>query len=176
MSGEVVSHFPPETAVCGSAAVAFFTSKKRNSSSLACGKTSAALLAPESENPMFDCPDASHTSPTTTSETVTVSEPRAVNTPGVACTASGSSVTLHRPAASASAVLLCPANSTVTFSPASAVPQTGTGCPACNTICSQNSPFSFTAARPCPLQKTKKDRIPSPRFFNQKSDLRCFMR
>jgi hypothetical protein len=26
------------------------------------------------------------------------------------------------------------------------------------------------------LQKTKKDRIPSPRFFNQKSDLRCFMR
>ena len=74
---------------------------------------------------MFDCPEPTHTSPTSTSLIVTVLAPLTTISCGPPAF-SGSRVTFHLPPLSAAAVCFWPQMATVTFSSAAAVPQTGT--------------------------------------------------
>ena len=84
-------------------------------------------------NPMFDCPEATHTSPIATSFTVSVFLPEIVISPA---TPGGNpaSCTLHLPAASAAVSTVFAPSFTVTFSPAAAQPQTFAGFPCCKTM------------------------------------------
>ena len=95
---------------------------------------------------MFDCPDPTQTSPTKISFTVIEFFPAIVisaGPPGF----NFASFTIHLPSAPAVADFVCPSNFTVTFSPGSAVPQTGTTIPFCNTAWSLNSEEGLTSAR-----------------------------
>ena len=86
---------------------------------------------------MFDCPEASQTSPTTTwliedgglsaDDRISIVRPTAEALRGL-------SVTRHAPFVSAVALSSWPANATVIRSPGAAVPQTGAGCPCCSTM------------------------------------------
>lgn len=80
---------------------------------------------------MFDCPEQSHTSPTSTSGL------RTTVVPSTSCTSSSkrpspqslvSSVTCQRPESDAVASRVCPAKLTRTVAPAFALPQMGTAC------------------------------------------------
>ena len=76
-----------------------------------------------------------HTSPTTTSRSVTVSfAPLAVSGRPVALASSGSSVVSQRPSASATAVFVWPAKATVTRSPLPVQPQMRAGFPRWRTM------------------------------------------
>ena len=89
---------------------------------------------------MLDCPPARKTSPTTTSATVTAFvAPRIVIPAGVASAAKTGRWSLHWPCASAVPETDAPLNSTTTFSPGLALPQTGTGFPRGITSPSWNS-------------------------------------
>jgi hypothetical protein len=73
---------------------------------------------------MFDWPEPSHTSPTSTSLTSMLFVPFTVRaSPSATC--SGSSFTCHLPCASAVVVFDCPAMATLMVSPGEAVPQIG---------------------------------------------------
>jgi hypothetical protein len=74
---------------------------------------------------MFDWPEQTQTSPTSTSRTVMVFSPATVISSGPPAD-SGSSDTRQRPLASAVVEALRPPISTLTCSPGAAVPQTGT--------------------------------------------------
>ena len=88
---------------------------------------------------MLDCPLANHTSPTRTFHISSVLvAPATVRTRFSLDAGMGSSVTRQAPFASAVADLVCPANVTVTVSPASAVPHTGTARSRCRTMFSAN--------------------------------------
>ena len=75
---------------------------------------------------MLDCPEPTHTSPTSTSVTVMVLVPATVSV-AASPTLTGSSLTIHFPWASAAVDFSWSRNRTVTFSPGLAVPQMGTG-------------------------------------------------
>ena len=82
-----------------------------------CGYLAEAFSSPPlrtafTGNCMLDCPEASQTSPTKTSLTVTVFLPLTVRGTG-SLAESGSSLTLHFPVVSAVTVLVCPAMVTV---------------------------------------------------------------
>ena len=93
---------------------------------------------------MFDWPEQTQTSPTSRLFTVTVLSPVIFIVRGPP-SFSGFSFTLHLPSA-AVVLTFWLANSTVTFSPSRAVPQTGTGWPRCRTAPSVNSGLGFTSA------------------------------
>ena len=100
---------------------------------------------------MFDCPDPSQTSPTSTSLIVIGVLPAlpviVIVNGAPAFAASFASFTIHLPSASAVANFVWPAIFTVTFSPASAVPHTGTVRPFCSTMWSLNKAAGFISAR-----------------------------
>jgi hypothetical protein len=83
---------------------------------------------------MLDWPEQIQTSPTRTSLYVSVFFPAIVMVSGVVPAFSGSSVTSHLPSAPAVALPVSPPTVTVTFSPAPAVPHTGSFVPACSTM------------------------------------------
>ena len=95
---------------------------------------------------MFDWPEPSQTSPTSTSEKVTVFWPLTVSVCGPAA-ASGASFTDHLPSAPAFAVAVWPAIVTVTSSPGAAVPHTGTAVARWSTMWLPKMAGSFTSAR-----------------------------
>ena len=104
------------------------------------------LATPQTDISMFDWPEQSHTSPTNTSLTVTefvLPFARSWSGPP-ACKASNR--TDHFPSAAAVAVLVWPPSATVTASPGSAHPQTGSVMSRCKTMWSPNTPASFTSA------------------------------
>ena len=122
-----------------------------------CGMTlraSSACVDLEIENPMFDCPPASQTSPTRMSSRATVSPlPLTESVRGSAEAASGASCTCQRPLASAMAACCCPAKLTVTSAAGDAQPQIGTGRSRCSTAWSvkiRANRSSASAARPRP--------------------------
>ncbi len=83
---------------------------------------------------MFDWPDASHTSPTRTSLTVSVVPPFTVSVCGSPAASSGSSFNVHWPSASAFVAFDFPAMETVTSSPGAAQPHTATAASLCKTM------------------------------------------
>ena len=96
-------------------------------------------------NSIFDCPEPTHTSPTSTSCTWIVLLPAMVMSygpPGFSFV----NRTIQRPSAPATALRCCFRKVTVTFSPGAAVPHTGTDIPLCNTAWSLNSGEGFTSA------------------------------
>src|ERR1035438_10391628 len=101
---------------------------------------------------MFDWPDPSHTSPTSTS-LMTIGTPGAPPFLPVIVIVKGppdfsfANRTIHVPVASAVADFVWPLNFTVIFSPGSAVPQMGTCMLFCNTMWSLNKALGFTSAR-----------------------------
>jgi hypothetical protein len=94
---------------------------------------------------MFDCPDASHTSPTSTSLTVSVFLPDTVSV-SASPAGRGSSFTDQLPARSAVVFFVCLPSVTLTSSPASAQPQTGTAASRWSTAWSLKTLGSFTSA------------------------------
>ena len=107
---------------------------------------------------MLDCPEASQTSPTRMSVSVTVFLPRMTSDRGSALAASAGSSTRQRPAASAVVSTVWPAKITETFSPASATPQTGTGLSRWSTAWSANSVAGLTSARASAAAKRRQQR------------------
>ena len=99
--------------------------------------------SPQNGMPMLLCPEQSHTSPTRTSLTAT---PLAASVRPSQLAGIGSRSTRQRPSAAAVADFDCPANVTVTASPASAVPQTGTFASRWRMAPSVNGAANFTAA------------------------------
>ena len=86
---------------------------------------------------MFDWPDPSHTSPTSTSFTTIGASPALLPAIVISNGPPDFSLvrrTIHLPVASAVADLVWPLNLIVTFSAGSAVPQIGTDIPLCNTM------------------------------------------
>src|SRR4051812_14642707 len=96
---------------------------------------------------MFDCPEHTHTSPTSTSLTVSVFLPFTVSAAGLALAGIAGSFAVHLPEPSALALAVWSPKVTVTGSFASAVPHTGTAMPCWRTMWSPNSGDSFTSAR-----------------------------
>ena len=93
----------------------------------------------------MDWPLANHTSPTRTFLIVSLLDaPATVRTRFSFDASIASSETLHLPSAPAWAVFVCPANVTVTFSPGSATPHTGTARPRWRTMLSANGVAVFT--------------------------------
>ena len=101
---------------------------------------------------MFDCPDPTHTSPTSTSFSTMVFLPFTVSE-SAGPTLSGSSFTRQSPLASAFVVLVCPAMLTVTSSSGAAVPQTGAGTSRCKSMWSEKTGGNFTSARSAGTQR-----------------------
>src|SRR5688572_22995024 len=96
---------------------------------------------------MLDCPEPTQTSPTRTSLMMIGLEPApAIFSSSAPPAVTGSSLSDHLPCWSDVADFLCPRNVTSTFSPAPAVPQTGTGTSLWRTIWSLNIGGSVTAA------------------------------
>ncbi len=123
------------------------TLKSRMFGWLAAAMAACASRVSANVNCMFDCPDTSHTSPTSTSFNSTRFLPLTVRTTGVAFARRESSHTRQRPSAPAVVLFVCPAKLTVTASPGSARPQTGTRTPRCKTIESESTSGSETSAR-----------------------------
>src|SRR5690349_2261539 len=98
---------------------------------------------------MFDWPDPSHTSPTITSLITMLFAPAIVISSGPAAV-SGFNQASHLPFAADLVDTLCPWNSTRTASPGSAEPQIRTGMPSCNTMWSEITDGSLTAAERMP--------------------------
>ena len=94
---------------------------------------------------MFDWPEQTQTSPTRTSTTSTLFFPSIVMANGPPAS-SFASRTSHLPSGPASAATSCPWNLTVTFSPGSAEPQTGTDRPRWSTAPGENSGAGVTSA------------------------------
>ena len=120
------------------------------------GRSAAAMSSAASEplrgQYMFDCPEQSQTSPTSTSLNVTAVLPPETTSGVPACFGSAfiaGSLTSHLPESSAVAEASWPRNLTVTFSPGSAVPQTGTAMPCCSTMWSPKTGAALAAARAC---------------------------
>ena len=100
-------------------------------------------LPPQSGSSVLDCPAQNQTSPTRTSF-ATASFARSSRLSHEAFI--GASFTHHFPSAPAVAATRWPANVTITFSPASAVPHTGTARSRCSTTPSVNGTPSCTFA------------------------------
>src|SRR4028118_1671173 len=96
---------------------------------------------------MFDWPEASHTSPTRILVRVTVFLPLITRSAGTRLAGSAGRSTRHLPAASAVVAAVLPEKETETFSPASAVPQTGIGLSRWRTALSLNTKAGTTSAR-----------------------------
>jgi hypothetical protein len=104
---------------------------------------------------MFDCPLAYQTSPTSRSRSSFRSLPDStIMRLPVASALSGASSTRHKPSSAARVVSVCPANRTVTCSPAVVVPHTGRGTPCCSTAPSVNT--SATRSSPAPSRPGSK--------------------
>ena len=142
LSGELRSHFAG-TSSCGVSAVVFGTSMRRRFACVVFGMSAFESGFICISHSMFDWPEASHTSPISTSCTLTLP---AFSTCGSAFAGMGSSFTIHLPPASAFAVFFCPANSTTTSSPDAALPQTGTALSRCSTMWSVKMEGSRTSA------------------------------
>ena len=99
---------------------------------------------------MLLCPEASHTSPTST---FAIFRSPITSVRGSLLAAIGSRSTRQRPSVPAVPHLVCPANETVTFSPGWAVPHTGTRIPRCSTMLSANG-AAGTAAAPATAAAT----------------------
>src|SRR6185436_11941999 len=115
------------------------------SGNLAAAISSAELSAPFTAISMFDCPLATHTSPTATFFTVSVFLPATIKSlpePG----ARPWSLVLHLPFSSAVALADLSPRVTVTFSPGSAVPHTFAFESWSRTMLSLMSAGSFTSA------------------------------
>ena len=96
---------------------------------------------------MLDCPEASHTSPTSTSvRRILFFRPLMTIICGLLLAGIAFSVTRHRPALSAVVFSVCLPNDTFTFSPASATPQTLTGFSLCSTMWLLNASATLTSA------------------------------
>ena len=113
------------TSVCGVTSVTCGTLKWRMRGLFAAAISSFAFFEPATVISMFDCPEQNQTSPTSTSFSSTVFLPFTVNFAPVLFAFSAGSATVHLPPAAVVSAF-CPPNSTVTFSPSSAQPQTGT--------------------------------------------------
>src|SRR5262245_14124431 len=94
---------------------------------------------------MFDWPEASHTSPVTTSLKVIAFLPRTTTSNGSRRSSGGRSAR-KRPLGSAVASTVCPAAVTVIFSPGSAMPHTGTLRPSWSTMWSPKMAGRRTSA------------------------------
>src|SRR4051812_38400914 len=94
---------------------------------------------------MFDWPEPTQTSPTSTLCTVTVVLPATVISYGPPAL-SGPKRTAHRPSAPVVVDSLAPATVTVTFSPGSAQPHTRAFAPCWSTMLSPTSAGSLTTA------------------------------
>ena len=156
VAGEHTSQWPPQSS-CGWSVSRMGTVNMRTSGWSAAAISAASLATPangfnffETLNSMFDCPDPSHTSPTSTSWIVIVFRPAIVICVAPAIGGSGASRTVHLPSAPASADCDCPSSVTVTRSPGVARPHTGTGIPCCTTMWSENSAAGVTSARATP--------------------------
>src|SRR5258706_16134056 len=97
---------------------------------------------------MLDWPDATQTSPTSTSLSVTVLVAFTTRENGPPASP-GDKYRLQRPRSSVVAVLLSPRNVTATLSPGVALPQTCTGIPRCRTMWSARSAGSVASAKDC---------------------------
>src|SRR4051794_31588390 len=96
---------------------------------------------------MFDCPDATHTSPITMFFTVIVFSPATVISTASPPAGIAPSTTAHFPSASAVADCFCRPSVTVTFSPESAFPQIGSALFAWRHMLSEMIAGSLTSAR-----------------------------
>ena len=135
------------TVSAGVAATLCTTVRWRSSGLFAAAISPAAFCARRTGHSMFDWPDASQTSPTTTSRMVTVFFPVTTSSAGSAEAGTAASVTRQRPLASVVVLTCWPLKETVTCSPASARPQTGRALSRCSTAWSWNSGASVTSAR-----------------------------
>ena len=121
---------------------------------------------------MFDWPEQNHTSPTTTSLNSTLFLPLTVNFAPVLVPFRGVNATDHLPPFAVVSAF-CPANSTVTFSPSSAQPHTGTFWSRWRTMRSLKMTGSFTSAWADTAARTV--RSASERFRQGRAGS-CFMR
>ena len=99
---------------------------------------------------MFDCPAHSHTSPTSTSPTVSRGCPPAstFSSRAVLLADCAGNSTSQRPFASATALAAAPLNVTVISCPAAAVPHTGSAISRCSTMLFEKIGSSATASPP----------------------------
>ena len=99
------------------------------------------------EYSMFDCPEASHTSPTSTSpSSMRPPSPLTLKATALPEARSGASLTLQRPSAAATALPISRPTFTFTSAPGVAVPHTLSGLSHCSTMQSVNTSASFSLA------------------------------
>src|SRR5258706_8868921 len=96
-------------------------------------------------NSMFDCPEATHTSPTSTSWNVMAFEAFTVSVKGPPAE-DGGRYKLHLPRSSAVVLACVPRNSAATRSPDAAIPHTWMGRSRCTTMWSENRAGTVTSA------------------------------
>jgi hypothetical protein len=121
-------------AAAGMGFPALGTVGSRNRSFAGRSATKVPLRDWPTDSSMFDWPEQRNTSPTRTSDTISVA-PESVRTSrlnGPPASSAGS-VAVHRPDSSARPLVWRPANATETSSPAPAVTQIGIGRPRCAT-------------------------------------------
>ena len=99
-------------------------------------------------NSILDWPEATQTSPTTMSETVSLFLPTTVISNGPGAESFRFRASIHLPAASALAVAAMPLSDTVTSSPGSALPQIGTFAALSKTMWSEMMAGSLMSAHP----------------------------
>ena len=113
-----------------------------------CGSTTSSFLETFwKPNSIFDCPEQSQTSPTTTLVNVRVFSPLTTRLSPTELALSVGSRTSHLPSAPAVVSALRLPKETVIFSPAFAKPQTGTGMPCWSTMLWPNRPEVETSAQ-----------------------------
>ena len=156
VAGAQAVHLPDEASrsSVGAAAAVWPTLIWRMAESVAAAFSASKSRQPPTVISMFDWPPQSHTSPTSTSLSVSVFSPAMVISRGDALAGIASRRTIHLPPSSAVADFSWPPKRTVTFSPAFAHPQTGTGMPRCRTIPSPKILASRTAAKVSPAHSS----------------------
>ena len=95
---------------------------------------------------MFDWPEQTHTSPTTTFVILIVFALETVISDGSARAGPAGSVAVHLPSSFARAFAVLPSKETVTSAPGSVQPQTGTGVPRWRTMPSEKMAATVTSA------------------------------
>ena len=143
--GEDATHSPPSSCACGSPDHDFGILKWRICGSVARAASASGFADCAMGHSMFDCPLASHTSPTSTSRSTRGCLPSSMRItcgPPAVCAGNASD---QRPSAPVCAVASRPAKLTCTRAPGAASPQTRTGWSRCTTMPSAKMRGSSTA-------------------------------
>ncbi len=150
VAGLAATQLPPASRSCGCIDALLGILKWRMEESFAFASSAAASRPSDTMNSMFDWPEHSHTSPTSTSRTTRCSLPSSMSSAYGPPAAWRGSVASQRPFASASAVACAPSKPSLTRAPGVDQPHTCMGCSRCSTAPCENisgsSSFACAAA------------------------------